>query len=310
MVAMTAMISRRDLLHIGCGTAAATFGLSAAACNFGQEASVAQTETVSNASKEEKALTNASGVGLFYRDDWLGDPWRKPDPALLIHAAGESSFVWFGWVPRMATEVRLIRPDLPGFGQSKATPGFEWALANLATVVARLLDTVGVDSVHIIGAEFGGSVAMQFAADYPRRTRTLAVVGSPAGRIGSSASSAPQNTIANQRDRLGSAASKEQVEYWDKMVAGGNPEGKAGASKVLSTLNLENALPRITAPTLVITSDRSKTQSVEVVTSYQQKIPNSRLLVIRSDADHVAAVHADECVTNILSFIKEAGRKV
>src|SRR5437762_3282996 len=99
---MTAMISRRDLLHIGYGTTVAAFGISTTGCESAPESSVAPAETVSYISKEEKALAGASAVGLFYRDDWLGDPWRAPEATLLIHAAGESGLVWFAWVPRMA----------------------------------------------------------------------------------------------------------------------------------------------------------------------------------------------------------------
>jgi hypothetical protein len=55
-----------------------------------------------------------------------------------------------------------------------------------------------------------------------------------------------------------------------------------------------------------MTADRSKTQSVETVRQYQMLIPNSRLVVLRSDAYHIAAANADECVTNVLTFIKEA----
>ena len=38
---------------------------------------------------------------------------------------------------------------------------------------------------------------------------------------------------------------------------------------------------------------------------YQPKIPHSRLLVLTSDAYHVAVAKADECVTNVLAFIRE-----
>src|SRR5208282_6881776 len=98
---------------------------------------------------------------------------------MLIHGNDESSVVWFGWVPRMGQEFRLLRPDLPGFGQSKVPAGFEWSLPSLATFVAGVLDKAGVESAHIIGAKTGGAIAMQFAADYPARTRTLSVVHVP-----------------------------------------------------------------------------------------------------------------------------------
>jgi pimeloyl-ACP methyl ester carboxylesterase len=68
-------------------------------------------------------------------------------------------------------------------------------------------------------------------------------------------------------------------------------------------------LQRITAPSLVITADRSALQSVEKVRQYQRQIPNSRLVVLDSDAYHIAAANADECVTAVLAFIKETKQK-
>ena len=127
-----------------------------------------------------RKVESDSKEDLFYREDWLGEPWRTPEPVVLIHGNDESSVEWYAWVPRMAQEYRLIRPDLPGLGHSNIPPGFQYSLANLARFVTQVMDKAGVESAHIIGAKTGGSVAMRFAADYPRRTRTLVVVGGPA----------------------------------------------------------------------------------------------------------------------------------
>jgi len=87
-----------------------------------------------------------SDTELFYEDDWLGPPWLKPEPAILIHGAGESSCAWFGWVPRMAQQFRLLRPDLPGFGRSKLPDDFEWSVANLAAIINKFLGKLAVES--------------------------------------------------------------------------------------------------------------------------------------------------------------------
>jgi hypothetical protein len=55
----------------------------------------------------------------------------------------------------------------------------------------------------------------------------------------------------------------------------------------------------------MITADRGKMYSVEQARAFQVQIPNSRLVVIRSDAYHIAAANPDECVTNTLTFLKE-----
>jgi 3-oxoadipate enol-lactonase len=295
---MAVTSSRRDVLQFGYGTAAA-LGVSALAPSgaLGPVRALAQGAPASNASAED----------LFYRDDWFGEPWRKPETAVLIHGNDESSIVWYAWMPRMAQEFRVLRPDVPGFGRSRIPAGFEWSLPSLAAVVAHVLDKAGIDSAHIIGAKAGGTIAMQFAADYPARTRTLSVASSPASVPASVRSSTSPSQVP-QRDRLGSVASKEMVDYWDNMFKTAPEISTKGLLTAVSKLDLgrDGVLQRIKAPTLVMTADRSKTQSVETVRQYQMLIPNSRLVVLRSDAYHIAAANADECVTNVLTFIKEA----
>ncbi len=238
---------------------------------------------------------------FFYRDDWLGEPWRKPEPVVLIHGDRESSVEWYAWVPRMAQEYRVIRPDLPGtFGHSNIPRGFDYSLASFATFVKQVMDRAGVNSAHIIGAKSGGAIAMRFAADYPKRARSLVVVSGPAATL----VIAGRSPIP-QLDRLGSHASPEMVAYWNMLFS--RQESLKGPSQARPNFDLakEGVLQRITAPTMVITADRSKLFSVEQARAYQVQIPNSRLVVIRSDAYHIAAANADECVTHTLAFLKE-----
>jgi len=243
--------------------------------------------------------TLSSGVQLYYREDWLGAPWLDGEPVVFLHGNLETGEVWYGWLPRMAQRFRLYRPDLPGFGHSKAPANFEWSLANYTKVVADFLDAVGAPAAHIIGAKTGGAIAMQFAATYPKRTRSLVVASGPFSSVD------PKMESASQQLRLGSAATREEIAYFDKLKDETSPETRRGLQTILSAINVESILPKILAPTLIITSDRSALQTVETVLRYQPKIPNSRLLVLTSDAYHLAVANADECVTNALMFLNQ-----
>ena len=306
---MIARISRRDLLHAGCLTAGA-LGVSTLSGTLAPVGALAESKSASNSPNAEipaPAATADAPVEMFYKDEYFGAPWIKPEPALLIHGNDEWSVIWNGWVPKMAQEFRTIRPDMPGFGNSAIPPGFEWTMANLATVLAHFLDSIGIESVHFIGAKTGGAIGMQFAADYPKRTRTLTIVSGPVTPVSSKiAFQAPSPT--SQLKRLGTSAPKEQVEFWNAMMSSTKEETRLGIDKVEKALNMESVLPRITVPTLVITADQSGLQSLDTVIAYQRKIANSRLLVIPSDGYHVAAVKPDECVMNTMSFIKMTQR--
>jgi 3-oxoadipate enol-lactonase len=238
----------------------------------------------------------------FFRNDWFGEPWREPQVVVLIHGALESGVIWYAWVPTLAKEYRVIRPDLPGCGLATVPDGFEWSFRGLAAYVASVLDKAGVASAHIVGAKTGGPIAMQFAADFPERTLSLSVVSGPASVITIS-----NPTPVRQRDRLGSLASAQMIEYWNAMEANAPPAGTAGLNTALSDFDLERdgVLQRIAAPSLIITADRSALQSVEKARKYQMAIPDSRLVVLRSDAYHIAVANPDECVANVLTFVRE-----
>src|SRR6267143_4715377 len=116
VVQMTRTISRRKLLHAA--------GVSAL-----MGAQSLPVKSVKEDYKED----------FFYREDWLGEPWRKPEPVVLIHGDRESSVEWYAWVPRMAQEYRVIRPDLPGtFGHSNIPRGFDYSVASFATFVKQV----------------------------------------------------------------------------------------------------------------------------------------------------------------------------
>ena len=51
-----------------------------------------------------------------------------------------------------------------------------YTLEDLADDAAALLDHLGIDRAHIVGASMGGMIAQIFAARYPQRTKTLGII--------------------------------------------------------------------------------------------------------------------------------------
>jgi pimeloyl-ACP methyl ester carboxylesterase len=109
------------------------------------------------------------------------------------------------------------------------------------------------------------------------------------------------------RSRLGSDASPEMMRWWtDELMGKATAEACIGYSGAVDTMNLEPILGRITAPTLVVTTEASPLQPVSAARSYQEKIPRSKLRVLPGDSYHIAAVHPQECANHALQFIAGA----
>jgi pimeloyl-ACP methyl ester carboxylesterase len=66
-------------------------------------------------------------------------------------------------------------------GEKVETP---YLLKDMAADAVGLLDALGIDRAHMVGASMGGMIAQIFAATYPERTRSLVSIMSTSGRPG------------------------------------------------------------------------------------------------------------------------------
>ena len=97
---------------------------------------------------------------MHYEVDDFTDPWTKPETILLLHGNCESGAAWWGWVPHLARKFRVVRPDMRGFGQSTPMPrDFPWTLDIIIDDYIRLMDALGIERFHLVGAKIGGTIA-------------------------------------------------------------------------------------------------------------------------------------------------------
>lgn len=103
----------------------------------------------------------ADGKCIWYRDEGAGEPF------LQVHgtALGHRNFDRI--TPVLARHVRCLDPDLVGFGESSPLPAEGYTLEAWADDLARLLDALGLERVHVHGTSTGGSVALVFALRHP-----------------------------------------------------------------------------------------------------------------------------------------------
>src|SRR3954447_8122898 len=101
---------------------------------------------------------------------------RGEGPAvLLVHAGIADGRMWEPLGERLvAAGYRIVAPDMRGFGRTPLTPG---VVSNAADLVA-LLDELGISEAAVVGASFGGRVALELALRAPERVTALALLGS------------------------------------------------------------------------------------------------------------------------------------
>lgn len=119
----------------------------------------------------ESGFLETTGARLYYEVEGSGEP------VVLIHAGVANLRMWDADVAALRDAYRVIRYDTRGYGRTE-TDAVEFS--NRADIAA-LLDHLGEDSAHVVGFSRAGSIALDFALEYPERVRSL-VVG--AGGIG------------------------------------------------------------------------------------------------------------------------------
>lgn len=100
----------------------------------------------------------------------------KKDSVLLIHGTGQDHSIWRLPTRYFAGHDRnVIAVDLPGHGRSGGRPLN--SVRALADWVIEVLNTAGLDSAAVAGHSLGSLVALAVAALYPRRIRSIVLIG-------------------------------------------------------------------------------------------------------------------------------------
>jgi pimeloyl-ACP methyl ester carboxylesterase len=256
-------------------------------------------------------------LDLAYQVDDYTDPWREPQTVLMLHGNAESSASWYGWVPTLARQYRVVRPDMRGFGASTPMPrDFPWTLDLLIDDFCRLMDHLGVDRFHLVAAKIGGTIARAFAARRPERVRTLTVAGTPTPLRAGVQERVPALVAEMERlglehwaresmgGRLGSTFPPEGAEWWTRFMGRSPLTTQLGFQPTIACADIRPDVPKIACPTLVITTEGSGLASVEETRAWQQTIPDSELLVLPGDSFHVAATAPEQCAQATLAFIQ------
>jgi pimeloyl-ACP methyl ester carboxylesterase len=100
---------------------------------------------------------------------------------LLLHGFPQTSFSWRHQVPALAAAgYRAVAPDQRGYSPGVRPTDLEsYRAERYVEDVLGLADALGAGRFHLVGHDFGGFVAWDFASVHPGRLSTLAVVSTP-----------------------------------------------------------------------------------------------------------------------------------
>lgn len=113
------------------------------------------------------------GLEVFYRE---AGPETAPT-LLLLHGFPTSSHMFRDLIPALADKYHIIAPDYPGFGYSSMPKvnEFDYSFDNLAKVVDKFTEQVGLTKYSLYLMDFGAPIGFRIAAKHPKRIESLII---------------------------------------------------------------------------------------------------------------------------------------
>ena len=103
--------------------------------------------------------------------------------------------------------------------------------------------------------------------------------------------------------RLGKAFPREGVEWWINYMGRTPASSQIGFVGTINFSDITADIAKIKCPMLVLTTAESGLASVAETRAWQEKVPQSELVVLPGDSFHVAATEPDACAKALLDFI-------
>ena len=129
---------------------------------------------MADANPEIANSIDANGIRTNYHDQGSGDV------VVLVHGSGPGVSAWANWrltIPDLSQRLRVIAPDMAGFGFTDRPEGIEYSLDTWVAQYVGLLDALDIQKAHIVGNSFGAALALAVAVKHPARAGRLVLMG-------------------------------------------------------------------------------------------------------------------------------------
>jgi len=224
------------------------------------------------------------------------------------------------WLNYLAQRVRVVMFDKRGTGLSDRLgplPNLDQRMDDFRAV----MDAAGIERAAIMGSSEGGSLAALFAASHPDRCSALILHGAfarfsdwfPTSQKFERFLNYVETSWGTGKSFPAFAPSKkgdtEFQRWWGRWErVGGSPSAVINIMRLNSQINIDNILPSISVPTLVLHRTEDPTVSIEAGRFLAEHIPNAKLVELEGP-DHIYWLgdNALQIADLIVKFVEKPG---
>jgi pimeloyl-ACP methyl ester carboxylesterase len=247
-------------------------------------------------------------------------------PVLLVMGLGLSGGAWWRTVPSLSRRLRVITFDNRGVGRSRAF-SYTYTTEAMADDAVAVIDSLGLERVHVYGISLGGMVAQQLALRHPNRVRSLVLGATNAG--GPRAVRPDEEVVTFFRRRLrmrtdeaarasvpfnyGPRCRSEHFDRIEEDIAHrlAHPFNERAYRAQMFAAALHNCyghLPRIEVPTLVVHGRHDRVIPVANAHLIAERIPGADLRILE-ESGHLYPTEEPEVDDAIGAFLQAQGKE-
>jgi 2-hydroxy-6-oxonona-2,4-dienedioate hydrolase len=228
-------------------------------------------------SRSQSRWTSVNGRRLHSRSSALVG--NSSIPFVLVHGLVISSLYMIPLAERIAEEHAVHALDLPGFGRSEG-PSKVLTIPELAEWVIAWMTAMDVQRCHLVANSLGCEVCAQIVVNAPERVATLTLIGPT---IDPQAHAFGIQAVRLLRDSLREPFRLRMNWMFDFCRAG--LRRAIGTTREMFRNYIEQQLPRIAAPTLVLRGENDSTVPQSAALAMTQLLRCGHLVVI-AEAPH------------------------
>jgi 3-oxoadipate enol-lactonase len=247
-------------------------------------------------------------VALAHRVDGPTDA-----PAVFLSPSlGTTWEMWEELTSVLSASYRVVRFDTRGHGRSPVPAG-PYSVADLASDVLALADSLDIDRFGFVGLSLGGAIGQTLALTAPSRVAaavlccTVPAFGDPATWTDRAALVRAEGMAVLAEPTKGRwftdgfrSAHPEQVDRFIAMITGLDPEGYASCCEALAGFDLRDRLGAIASPTRVVAASDDPVATPDACAAMAEAIPGADLVMI-ADASHIASVAQPEAFNHAVT---------
>ncbi|MBN2479101.1 MAG: alpha/beta hydrolase [Parachlamydiales bacterium] len=240
---------------------------------------------------------------------------------LFVHGFQSTKSYWVPFIKKFITTHHVVALDLPGHGNSSSPENQKYDIQSLEKSLSKFVQEKKLNKFHLVATSMGGGIASIYAANNPDKLSSLILIN-PLG-IDLEKKSELQILVSKGKnlffpnnieefDELACFCTGKKLSlsnYFKKHILSQMIKNytffKRVFKELLSSIPLDNVLPKIKTPSLLIIAQKDRIINPETFEVFIKLIPNAKAKRIKEGSHVLVDKNFDQAIFEIDKFINQ-----